>query len=147
MNYPKALAKVLCAILTLTLLALAAAFFFIPRVGSAISYYGFKPYWASLLFLYLGWACAVCMAWEFARIMSTVDKGTPFILQNVRSLHYIAICCGVCALDFFFILFFNPSITLGLCAAILCFGCLCALVLGSVFGKAVRYKEENDLTI
>ncbi len=54
MNYPKALAKVLCAILTLTLLALAAAFFFIPRVGSAISYYGFKPYWASLLFLYFG---------------------------------------------------------------------------------------------
>ena len=147
MKHPKFLARTICIILYLTLLALLVAFFFIPSVGRSLTIYGFNPYWAALVFLYLGWACAAWMAFEFVRIMSTVQKETPFIRQNVQSLGHIAICCGVCALDIFFMLFFNPSITLGLCAAILCFGCLCALVLGSVFGKAVLYKEENDLTV
>ncbi len=59
----------------------------------------------------------------------------------------IALCCGICALDFLFALFFHPSITFGFCAAILFFGCLCALVLAGVFAQSVQYKEENDLTI
>ena len=147
MKSPKLLAKTICIILYLTLTALLAAFFFIPGVARSLALYGFRPYWAALIFLYLGWACAAFMSLEFVRIMSTVQKGTPFLYQNVRSLRHIAICCGVCALDMFFMLCFNPSITLGICAAILCFGCLCALVLGSVFGNAVLYKEENDLTI
>ena len=102
---------------------------------------------SSLIFFYVGWLCAVALAWQFIRIMSTVRNGTPFVYQNVRSLRYIALFCGICALDFLFALFFHPSIAFGFCAAILCFGCLCALVLGSVFAQSVQYKEENDLTI
>ena len=146
MKNPKFLAKVICVILYLTLLALFVAFFWIPSI-STIAYFWSVPLFVSLIFFYLGWLCAVALVWQFIRIMLTVQHGTPFVYQNVRSLRNIALFCGICALDFLFALFFHPSIAFGFCAAILCFGCLCALVLGSVFAQSVQYKEENDLTI
>ena len=146
MKNPKVLAKVICAMLYLTLFALCAAFFWIPSI-SMMTRFWLLPLFASLIFFYVGWLCAVALAWQFIRIMSTVRNGTPFVYQNVRSLRYIALFCGICALDFLFALFFHPSIAFGFCAAILCFGCLCALVLGGVFAQSVQYKEENDLTI
>lgn len=146
MKNPKFLAKVICVILYLTLFALCAAFFWIPSI-SMMTCFWLLPLFASLIFFYVGWLCAVALAWQFIRIMSTVRNGTPFVYQNVRSLRYIALFCGICALDFLFALFFHPSIAFGFCAAILCFGCLCALVLGGVFAQSVQYKEENDLTI
>ena len=146
MKNPKFLAKVICVILYLTLLALFIAFFWIPSI-SAFACFLSIPIFASLIFFYVGWLCALALALQFIRIMSTGQHGTPFVYQNVRSLRNIALFCGICALDFLFALFFHPSITFGFCAAILCFGCLCALVLGSVFAQSVQYKEENDLTI
>lgn len=147
MKNSKILAKVICIILYLTLAALAVAFFLLPNVSMLYCLYASLPYWATLCFFAVGWGCALCMDLLFLRIMGTVRADTPFIFQNVRNLRSVAICCGVCALDFCFILFFRPSVTLALCGAILLFGCLCALVLGSVFERAVLYKEENDLTV
>lgn len=146
MKNPKFLAKIICIILYLTLVALCIAFFFIPSVSMLACFWSI-PLFASLIFFYLGWVCAVELAWLFIRIMFTVQEGTPFVQQNVRSLRRIALYCGICALDFLFALFFHPSITFGFCAAILFFGCLCALVLAGVFAQSVQYKEENDLTI
>lgn len=148
MKSSKIVAKIICIILYATLAALALSLFFIPRVSrSLVSIYHFSTYWATFCFLAVGWGCALGMDIMFLRIMSTVQADTPFTLQNVKSLRGVAICCGVCALNFCFILLFRPSVTLALCGAILLFGCLCAIVLSSVFERAVLYKEENDLTV
>ena len=86
---------------------------------------------------------------EFLFIMDSVHKGTPFIQRNVKSLSHIAICCGICSVDFLgYYLFCKPaSIPLLICGLILIFGMLCAIVLSCVFHQAVLYKEENDLTV
>jgi len=135
-------------ILYLTLSAAIALFIMIPWLLKGILSYYFKVFVPSLVFLYIGGGMVIWLIVEFLLIMGSVKAGTPFIHRNVRSLAHIAVCCGICALDLLvYLLLFKQSIALGICAAILVFGSLCAIVLACVFKQAVLYKEENDLTV
>lgn len=84
---------------------------------------------------------------ELLRIIHTVNAGNPFVKRNVSSLRRIALACLIAFLDIAFISFYRISLTLLICAALLFLGMLCAMTFAQVFGKAVFYKQENDLTI
>ncbi len=122
-------------------------FFFIPSLLHGTLHAYFQDFLPSALFLYIGGGLAIWMMIEFIRIMQSVRKGSPFLPGNVRCLWRIAVCAGLCSLDFAWILLFVRSIAFAICGMVFLFGCLSAAVLANVFQEAVFFKEENDLTI
>lgn len=134
-------------ILYTAIAATVVLFFFVPwLVLVRLDWYFIHPV-PSFIFLYIGGLLAIWMMVEFILIMHTVKTGNPFVPRNVTSLAHISICAGACAADIAFMLIFFRSIPLLLCIMIFVFGCLTAAVLASVFREAVRFKQENDLTI
>ena len=146
-KFSRVMAAIVSVILYFTLIASVGAFVAIPWLAKyQLSFY-FREYVPTLIFLYVGGLCVIWLVIQFILIMKSVQQGSPFIYRNVKSLAHIAGCCAVCAVDMVYIQFFTESLTLLICGAILVFGCLCAIVLASVFRQAVLYKQENDLTI
>ncbi len=99
-----------------------------------------------LIYFVLGIAALVIVR-ELRRIFSTVLKEDCFVTDNVRSLHKMA------NWSFFIVLMSVVRtivyLTIAMLVVILVFTIagLFSKVLAYVFEEAVRYKEENDLTI
>lgn len=119
----------------------------IPWFGPATLIPYFKQWAATYIFMYIGGGAGMLLLVELLRIIHTVNAGNPFVKRNVSSLRRIALACLIAFLDIAFISFYRISLTLLICAALLFLGMLCAMTFAQVFGKAVFYKQENDLTI
>lgn len=144
--FTQKMARVVTVLINCMLVAGGIAFLAIPKIADAIAE-SFVHRVPTLICMYAGGIAAYWLIYEFRVIMDSVQKGTPFVTRNVQALKHIAICCGWAAADIIFILFFTFSVPLVLCAFVLTFGMLCAIVLASVFRQAVEYKQETDLTI
>lgn len=97
-------------------------------------------------FLALTGACAAWIIIELIGVMRTLSS-EPFILRNARALRRMGIAGEAAALLFLIKCFvFITPMTVVCCGALILAG-LFALVLSGVFAQAVRYKQENDLTI
>lgn len=136
-----------CMIVTVLLLVCGLALFAYMVVSDARLECMFGNVMVARVALCVGSVAAIWFLVEMLRIMRLVMQGDPFCPRTVTSLWHIALCCAIAAAAVLFILFFRASFGLALCAAILLFGMLCATVLALVFRQAVRYKQENDLTI
>ena len=99
-----------------------------------------------MIYFVLGIAALVIIR-ELRRIFSTVLKGDCFVEENVRSLHkmsnwsfFIVVMSVVRSIVY---------LTIAMLVVILVFTIagLFSKVLAYVFEEAVRYKEEDDLTI
>ena len=99
-----------------------------------------------VVFLMLVGTMGLFIVFNLAAMLRTISGG-PFVVRNVRSLNRIGVTSFITAGLFFIKCFFYVTILT------LAFGCclvLCgmfALVLAVLFDRAVKYKEENDLTI
>ena len=145
-SFSKRMGAVVTAVVYVLLAAGLAAYIGIPWIAKALLFY-FQVYVPTLIAMYVGGAAGFWLLVEFLLIMRSVKAGTPFIDRNVRSLKHIAICCAIAAAAVIWIFCFRPAVGIGLCAVILIFGMLCAIVLASVFKQAVAYKQDQDLTI
>lgn len=91
-------------------------------------------------------AGAEYIAWTLLSMMRSVDSD-PFVHKNVRALRcmgFTAVGISICGL---LTLFLHPvplavvaALPIGMCG-------LFSLVLAQVFDRAVRIKQENDLTV
>jgi hypothetical protein len=97
-------------------------------------------------FLLLSGSGALLILLDLVKMLKTA-QGDPFVRKNVTALRrmgYVAL--AECAL--FFVktaVFFTPMTAVSGMVLLMCG--LFSLVLAGVFGKAVVYKQENDLTI
>lgn len=80
--------------------------------------------------------------------------GDPFIEENVKSFQTIAFLCGGISVLYFikcglmlFYYFYLFSVSSVMIAAVFFIGMLFCFTLQYLFAQAVRYKQENDLTI
>ncbi|MDC7278143.1 MULTISPECIES: DUF2975 domain-containing protein [Pseudobutyrivibrio] len=92
-------------------------------------------------------AFCILIMYELRRMMQTVIDDDAFVQQNVISLKRMgtyAFCLSIVKLLRCFVYFTPAAIII---AAAFFFAGLFSKVLSRVFDKAVRYKEENDLTI
>lgn len=90
---------------------------------------------------------SVLLLWELKKVFRTVLEENCFVMQNVSSLQRMSIFSFLIVIvsiirSIFFLTIATPVIILVFLIA----GLLCR-VLAAVFEEAVRYKEENDLTI
>ena len=96
------------------------------------------PYYISkLIFIMAAGVLALLILHELRRMMATVIDGDCFIDENTRSLSRMGRYALIISVLMFCSNFSAPTMTAG----------VVSLVLAGVFERAVRYKQENDLTI
>ncbi|MBO5999568.1 MAG: DUF2975 domain-containing protein [Lachnospiraceae bacterium] len=90
---------------------------------------------------------ALLILYELRCMMKTVVEGDCFVEKNVLSLRRMGRYAIVIAVFMLISNFTAPTLTaLGVMVVFIIAG-LFSLVLAGVFERAVRYKQENDLTI
>ena len=84
---------------------------------------------------------------QLRKMMETVVNGSCFVYENVKSLRLMTRFSLCITAAFLLEMFFVPTIAAVVIAVIFFVAALFSQVLSQVFGEAIRYKEENDLTI
>ncbi len=102
--------------------------------------------WFITVFLALSGCIGLWIVAELYRVLRTID-GNPFVRRNVTALMRMGgAAFALAALFFAKCIAYMTPMTIATAAVLLMCG-LFAFVLSGVFAQAVRYKEENDLTI
>lgn len=114
-------------------------------------------YWPVLtLFLLSCGTCTAIILWQGKRVLNTILKGDPFVLDNAKSLKRAAVCCFVISgaalarLIWGFVYYQSilPLLTYNaLFVPIFLMGGLLFMVMSALFRQAAELKAENDLTI
>jgi len=114
-------------------------------------------YWPVLtLFLLSCGTCTAVILWQAKRVLDTILKGTPFVMDNAKSMRRAAICCFLISGAAFLRLIWGfvtyksilPLLTYNaLFVPIFLMGGLLFLVMSALFRQAAELKAENDLTI
>ena len=113
---------------------------------------GFYPnlerhYWLNTVLFMLSGAGAVLIIRELRRMFRTVLQNDCFVWQNVVSLRRMGmVSLGIAVVTAVRLLVIFTPATL-LIIGVFFIASLFSFVLSRVFAQAVRYKEENDLTI
>ena len=81
------------------------------------------------------------------RLLTTVIKRSPFVYENVKYLKYISYLCAAAALVLLVKTFLDFSVMTPVIAILALLSSMFCQTLAMVFDKAVRIKDENDLTI
>lgn len=114
-------------------------------------------YWPVLtLFLLSCGTCTAVILWQGKRVLDTILKGDPFVLDNAKSLKRAAVCCfvisGAALVRVIWGLAYYQSIAPlltynALFVPIFLMGGLLFVVMSALFRQAAELKAENDLTI
>ncbi|MGI5849477.1 MAG: DUF2975 domain-containing protein [Christensenellales bacterium] len=103
--------------------------------------------WVTLGFLEItGVFCWVILL-VLQKLLKTVIESSPFVYINVRYLKYISYLCAAAALILIVKTFVDFSVLTPVFAVVSLLGSLFCQTLAAVFDKAIRLKDENDLTI
>lgn len=102
----------------------------------------------SMLFIFaVSGVCGLMIIAQLRRMMETVIEGACFVQDNVRSLQVMARLSLVIAAAFIIKMFFVPTPATAIIVLVFFIASLFSQALANVFAEAIRYKEENDLTI
>lgn len=114
-------------------------------------------YWPVLTLFLL--SCGVCTAvilWQGKRVLDTILRGSPFVMDNAKSLKRAAVCCFLVSLAALLRLIWGfatyqsilPLLSYNALFVPVFFmaGLLC-MVMSALFRQAAELKAENDLTI
>ncbi len=106
-----------------------------------------KHYWLNTVLFMLSGVGAVLIVHELRRMFRTVLQNDCFVWQNVVSLRRMGmVSLGIAVVTAVRLLVIFTPATL-LIIGVFFIASLFSFVLSRVFAQAVRYKEENDLTI
>ena len=100
-----------------------------------------------LLTLAVSGIFGILIVGQLRKMMRTVVSGSCFVYENVKSLRLMTGFSLCISAAFLIEMFFVPTIATVVIVVIFFVVALFSQVLSQVFGEAVRYKEENDLTI
>ena len=106
-----------------------------------------KHYWLILVILMFSGLLGLLILRELRKMMRTVLEKNCFVNENVASLKRMGIISVVIALLYGTKIFVVPSPATFIIILTFFVAGLFSEVLACVFSEAVRYKEENDLTI
>lgn len=118
---------------------------------------GEGQYWLVLsLFLLSCGVCTAVILWQGRRVLDTILRGNPFVMDNAKSLKTAAVCCflisgaALARLIWGFVYYQSilPLLTYNaLFVPIFLMGGLLFMVMSALFRQAAELKAENDLTI
>ncbi len=149
-NIPKILKGMLLALLILSPVFLITMPFLFGIVSEEVVVSNISLLNSKILTLVFLEACGV-ICW-FAllllyKLLATVIKSTPFIYKNVRYLKYISYLFAGAGIILIIKTVLDFSILTPVIAVLALLASMFCQTLAAVFDKAIRIKEENDLTI
>ena len=108
----------------------------------------FQEYYVLMLLIFAAaGVCGIVIIGELRKMMRTVEQKNCFVSENVKSLEVMGITSAVIVALFFVKCFFLPTPATFIIVLTFFTAGLFSGVLSFVFREAIRYKEENDLTI
>ncbi len=115
--------------------------------GTKIYGYSGKEYIIQTSVVLLSGLASVYIMYQLRHIFKTLTKDDPFVMENAASLKKIAVASFIIAAIYVVKVFLlcTPA-TIAIIFLFLTAGLFC-LTLMSVFTAAVKFKEENSLTI
>ena len=131
-------------------------------MGGVVSWkegwWGFFDIYQTVLtcFLLFSGCCTAVILWQGRRVLDTVLKGNPFVMDNAKSLKTAAMCCFLISgaalvrlvWGFTYYQSIAPLLTYNaLFVPIFLMGGLLFMVMSALFRQAAGIKAENDLTI
>ncbi len=81
------------------------------------------------------------------KLLKTVNESSPFVYKNVKYLKYISYLCALIAIVLIVKSFVDFSVMTPVIAILAMLSSMFCQTLAAVFDKAIRLKDENDLTI
>ena len=120
----------------------------IYTLGESTEYSAINDHYGyAVVSIMIAGTAALLILYELRKMMKTVTDDNCFVDANVKSLYrmgtYAFIITGIKLLRCF--VYFTPAAVV--IAGVFLFAGLFSKVLARVFDKAVRYNQENDLTI
>ncbi len=103
--------------------------------------------WITFIFLQISAVLCWFILYYLWRLLTTVIKSSPFVYCNVLYLKYISYFCAFAALVLIVKTFVDFSVLTPVVAVLAALSSLFCQTLAAVFDKAIRLKDENDLTI
>ena len=108
----------------------------------------FKEHYISMLIIFLiSGVCGLIIVFQLKKMMGTVADKNCFVDNNTKSLKLMGKAAFVIAVFFILKLFILPTPATFIIILTFFIAGLFSYVLSFVFSEAIRYKEENDLTI
>lgn len=106
-----------------------------------------KYYWRMLIIFGISGICGLLIVYQLRKMMKTVIDRDCFVDGNVKSLKLMGEISFIIAVLFIIKSFILPTPATFIIVLTFFIAGLFSLVLSCVFSEAIRYKEENDLTI
>lgn len=108
---------------------------------------GSQDRWLAFTFIEVCSVCCWFILLFLQKLLRTVNVSSPFVIKNVRYLKYISYICAFMALVLIVKTFVDFSVMTPVVAILGLLSSLFCQTLAWVFDKAIRLKDENDLTI
>ncbi len=101
----------------------------------------------TIITLLLSGACAVYLILQLKKMFKTLIAGNPFVIENTIYLKNMAVVAFIISFIYLTKLtyWFTPA-TVIIVLVFIVAGLFC-LTLKDLFAQAIKYKEDNDLTI
>lgn len=108
----------------------------------------FQEYYVMMLVIFaLSGICGIVIIGQLRHMMRTVVQKNCFVYENVKSLKVMGIMSALIVMLFFIKCLYLPTPATFIIVLTFFIAGLFSEVLSFVFQEAIRYKEENDLTI
>ncbi|QSX05068.1 DUF2975 domain-containing protein [Sedimentibacter sp. zth1] len=101
----------------------------------------------TIITIFISGILAVYILNQIRIMINTIFKGNPFILDNVISFKKMGIAAFIIALIFTIKLLFWFTYATVIIVVVFIIAGLLSLTLKDIFKQAVKFKEDNDLTI
>lgn len=140
--------EVLLVISPLAIIAMPFIFLYVDSdfVNRNISG-GAQDKWLSFPFIMICSICCWFILLFLQKLLKTVNVSSPFVIKNVQYLKYISYLCAFMAFVLIVKTLVDFSVMTPVVAILGLLSFLFCQTLAWVFDKAIRLKDENDLTI
>ena len=108
---------------------------------------GAQDKWLAFAFIEVCSVCCWFILLFLQKLLKTVNVSSPFVIKSVQYLKYISYICAFMAVVLIVKTFLDFSVMTPVVAILGMLSCLFCQTLAWVFDKAIRLKDENDLTI
>lgn len=140
--------EVLLAVSPLIIIALPFIFtYFDPEFVNTYISSDAQNKWVALTFIEICSVSCWFILLFLQKLLNTVNISSPFVYKNVLYLKYISYICAFVALVLIVKTFVDFSVMTPVVAILGLLSSLFCQTLAAVFDKAIRLKDENDLTI
>ncbi len=110
--------------------------------------YGHKHYYIVLLAL-LEYTdiFGIISFWQVKKILHNVNNNKPFVMENAKRIRRVSICCAFLAVGYGVSIIYLLSPFVIIDFVLFAVISLALLICAELFKMAVKYKDENELTI